>query len=220
MRRYKNNSIKLPKLIKMTSLGKYFFAAVLIVLALLTAVTVNSSLKPVIMKMARQYGTAAVSNAINGAVNEVFENESISYSDIVKLNYSSQGFVTSVEYDTASVNRLRGMISDAVSCDLAKLRASKIKIPVGSLSNDVSLSGKGPNLKVRIAQSSVPEINIISDFESVGINTVKHDVILRVTVKSEIYLPPRSEEFSFTQDYVIAQTIIVGNIPSGYADIG
>lgn len=172
------------------------------------------------MKMAGQYGTAAVSNAVNGAVNEVFDSESIGYSDIVKLNYSDQGFVTSVEYDAAGVNRLRTVVSETVSRSLAKLKATKIKIPIGSLSNDVSLSGKGPSLKFRIVQSSVPEIGIISEFESVGINTVKHDIILRVKVNSEIYLPPRSEEFSFTQDYVIAQTIIVGNIPSGYADVG
>lgn len=225
MRRYRNNKlklpvVKLPSVFEKQSFGRYLLAAMLIISAVVTAATVNSSLKPIIMKMAQQYGAVAVSNSVNSAVNDVFENASIGYSDIVKLNYSSQGFVTSVEYDTGSVNKLRSLISDRLSSDLAKLKASRIKIPIGSLSNDISLSGKGPSLKVRIVQSSVPEIAIISDFESVGINTVKHDIILRITVKSEIYLPPRREEFSFTQEYVIAQTIIVGNIPSGYADIG
>lgn len=223
LRRYRNNNLKavgLLKFIKRASWGRYLLVAALIVSAVIAAAAVNSSLKPIIMKMAGQYGTAAVSNAVNTAVNDVFESESIGYSDIVKLNYSNQGFVTSVEYDTGSVNKIRRLVSETVSRRLAKLKASKIKVPIGSLSNDVSLSGKGPSLKLRIIQSSVPEIGIISEFESVGINTVKHDIILRVRVNSELYLPPRSEEFSFTQDYVIAQTIIVGNIPSGYADVG
>lgn len=220
MRRYSNNMLKLPKAIRKQSLEKIFLAAVFVVFAVGATIVVNASLKPIIMKMAEQYGTAAVADTVNTAVNEVFENETIGYSDIVKLNYNSQGFVTSVEYDTLCVNKIRGLVSDTVTRDLSTLRASKIRIPLGSLSNDVTLSGKGPYLKVKIVQSSVPQISITSSFEAIGINTVKHDIIMRVTVRSEIYLPPKREEFCFTQDYCLAQTIIVGNIPSGYADIG
>ena len=88
------------------------------------------------------------------------------------------------------------MISDALGQNLEKLKSSKIKIPLGSLTGDLNLSGRGP-----------------------GISTVKNEIIVTVTVDSEIYLPPDRAEFRCTQDFVIAQTIIVGDIPSGYADI-
>lgn len=189
-------------------------------LLLMLAVFISRSLRPVIMIMAKQYGTVSVAQAVNDAVSDIFTNEEITYSDMVRLSYNSMGFVTSCEYDSAMLNRIKIGLNHELIQRLDRLRASKISLPLGSISGDVNLSGHGPFIRLKIAQSSVPEIEIVSHFESVGINTVKHDILLRITVNSQIYLPPHSEEFSFTQDFVIAQTIIVGSIPSGYASIG
>lgn len=181
---------------------------------------INRSLKPVVMSMAKQKGALAVSKIVNGAVTQAFEENSISYSDLVSLNYNSSGFVTSAEYNAQGINSLKLDIGERLIKGLEKLRASKIKVPLGSTSGDVTLSGRGPGIKVKIVSDAVPDIQLISDFESVGINTVKHEVILRVKVNGKVYLPPAEDDFCFTQDFVIAQTIIVGNIPEGYANIG
>ena len=186
---------------------------------ILIMIAVNSSLKPVVMTMAEQYGSRAVESAVNEAISDVFDAESVEYSDIVTLSYNDSGYVTAAEYDSAKINRLKAMISEALGRNLEKLKSSKIKIPLGSLTGDLNLSGRGPGISVKISQVSVPDIQIVSNFESVGINTVKNEIIVTVTVDSEIYLPPDRAEFRCTQDFVIAQTIIVGDIPSGYADI-
>ncbi len=182
-------------------------------------IVVNMSLKPIVMDMASQFGSASVVNCLNKAVNKTFDDETIGYSDIVKLNYSESGFVTAAEYNYVAINKLKLTASENVSSELSKLKKSKIKIPIGSIGGNAVLSGKGPNVKVLISQASVPEISLISSFESVGINTVKHEIIMRITVNSKLYLPPQSQEFSNVQDYVIAQTLIIGNIPNGFAKI-
>ena len=195
---------------------------ILALIALLVAASamINRSLKPVVMSMAKQKGALAVSEIVNEAVTGAFEDDSIGYSDLVSLKYNDSGFVTSAEYNAHGINRLKLEISERLIKGLEKLRASKIKVPLGSASGDVSLNGRGPGIRIRIVSDAVPNIQLISSFESVGINTVKHDVILRVKVDSKVYLPPAEDDFCFTQDFVIAQTIIVGNIPEGYASIG
>ncbi len=192
----------------------------LVVLLAVASFMINRSLKPVIMSMAKQKGALAVSKIVNEAVTQAFDENSISYSDLVSLNYNSSGFVTSAEYNAPMINSLKLDIGERLIKGLEKLRESKIKVPFGSTSGDVSLSGRGPGIRVKIVSDAVPDIQLISDFESVGINTVKHDVILRVKVDGKVYLPPAEDDFCFTQDFVIAQTIIVGNIPEGYANIG
>lgn len=191
---------------------------VLFVIAFL--IFINSALKPVIMNMAESYGKMSVAKAVDGAVSELFEREDIGYSDLVKLTFSDSGFVTAVEYNSAEINRIKLALSNSLVSSLEKLRASKIKVPIGSITGNAYLSGRGLSLRLRIMQSSVPVIEVISSFESEGINTVLHRIIIRITVESDAYLPPRKVSFSLTQDFVIAQTIIVGDIPSGYADIG
>ena len=68
-----------------------------------------------------------------------------------------------------------------------------------------------------MSESAVPDIELLSTFESLGFNQSRHEILLRITADVTVYLPPRSSAFSVTQDYVIAQTVIIGDIPSGYA---
>lgn len=200
--------------------GNTGMAVMLILIAVVVLLFINAALKPVIMNMAESYGKMSVAKAVDEAVIELFENEDIGYSDIVKLTFSDSGFVTAVEYNLAEINRIKLSLSNSLVSGLEKLRASKIKVPIGSLTGNAYLSGRGLSLRLRIMQSSVPVIEVISSFESEGINTVLHRIIIRITVETEAYLPPRRASFTLTQDFVIAQTIIVGDIPSGYADIG
>ena len=218
MRRYTNN--KKSRLSISILRASNLCIVALVVLLAVASFMINRSLKPVVMSMAKQKGALAVSKTVNEAVTQAFEENSIIYSDLVSLNYNSSGFVTSATYNAQGINNLKLDIGERLIKGLEKLRASKIKVPFGSTSGDVSLSGRGPGIRVKIVSDAVPDIQLISDFESVGINTVKHDVILRVKVDGKVYLPPAEDDFCFTQDFVIAQTIIVGNIPEGYANIG
>lgn len=206
---------------KQTKIGKTqnIFIIACIVAFVAFTIVVNVLLEPIVMDIAAQYGSVSVLSSLNNAVNETFEEENIGYSDIVKLNYSESGIVTAAEYDYMAINRLKLLMTENVNNELLKLKKSRIKIPIGSILGNAVLSGRGPNVKVLISQASVPDISIISSFESVGINTVKHEIIMRITVDSKLYLPPQSYNFSNVQDYVIAQTLIVGNIPNGYAKI-
>ncbi len=194
--------------------------AMLILFLIVVLVFINSALKPVIMNMAESYGKMSVAKVVDEAVSDVFDSIDIGYSDIVKLTFSKSGFVTAVEYNSVEINRIKLALSSSLVSNLDKLKASKIKVPIGSVTGNAYLSGRGMTLRLRIMQSSVPVIEVISSFESEGINTVLHRIIIRITVETEAYLPPRRASFTLTQDYVIAQTIIVGDIPSGYADIG
>lgn len=196
---------------------RFFILCAVLACLIFIAGMANRSLKPMSMELAKSYGSSAVIEVINDSVAEYFDVENVGYSDLVRLKYNSSGFVTSVEYDSAAINRMKINCLALLSKNLSKLRASKVKVPVGSLFDDLALSGRGPEINIRIGESAVPDIEVISTFESVGLNQSRHEIRMRISAQVKVYLPPRSAEFSVSQDYVLAQTIIVGDVPSGYA---
>lgn len=210
MRRYRNR----------TRDNRHFFAiCALICVLIFLSITVNLSLRPVISELAIQVGRQNISSIINSSVYQALGENEYNYDSFVSLKYNDDGYVTSVEYDYSAVNKLKIKCNEILLDKLKDLGNTKVKVPFGSLLGDLNASGRGPNIRIKIAQASVPEINLISTFESVGINQTKHEIRLVICAYGQIYLPPEKSEFSFTQEFVLAQTIIVGNIPSGYVDL-
>lgn len=210
MRRYRNR----------TRDNRQFFAiCALICVLIFLSITVNLSLRPVISELAIQVGRQNISSIINSSVYQALGENEYNYDSFVSLKYNDDGYVTSVEYDYSSINKLKIKCNEILLDKLKNLGNTKVKIPFGSLLGDLNASGRGPNIRIKIAQASVPQINLISTFESVGINQTKHEIRLVICAYGQIYLPPEKSEFSFTQEFVLAQTIIVGNIPSGYVDL-
>lgn len=210
MRRYRNR----------TRDNRHFFAiCALICVLIFLSITVNLSLRPVISELAIQVGRQNISSIINSSVYQALGENEYNYDSFVSLKYNDDGYVTSVEYDYSAVNKLKIKCNEILLDKLKNLGNTKVKVPFGSLLGDLNASGRGPNIRIKIAQASVPQINLISTFESVGINQTKHEIRLVICAYGQIYLPPEKSEFSFTQEFVLAQTIIVGNIPSGYVDL-
>lgn len=201
--------------------GDRRFLAICIVLAvtIFAQVLANRKLKPITFELAKSYGSSAVLEIINDSVSEFFDGDDIGYSDLVRLKYNSSGFVTSIEYDSAEINRLKIGCLGVLNKNLSKLRSSKVPIPLGSLFGDVSLSGRGPRIKFRVSESAVPDVEVMSTFESVGMNQSRHEIRIRVTALVTVFMPPSSSDFTVTQDYVLAQTVIVGDVPAGYSFI-
>ncbi len=213
MRRYRDGGVK-------TGAGVFKdrrFAAVCaaLIILILIAGAVNKSLKPIGFRLAKAYGSDAVISEVNDCVSDYFEEADVGYSDLVKLRYGPSGMVTAMEYNAGEINRIKLGCLEKISKRLEKFHAAKIKVPVGSLFGDVSLSGFGPGVTVRISAKAVPNVELISRVESAGVNQSRHEIIMRVTAEVSIYLPPQTDSFTVVQDYVLAQTVIAGDVPQG-----
>lgn len=194
---------------------RFFAICGFLLMLLLIANIANRRLKPIGFELAKAYGSDAVVKIINDSVSEFFENDDVGYSDLVRLRYNTSGVVTSIEYDSAEINRLKLECAEELSKNLSKLKTSKIRVPVGSLFGDVALSGRGPGINIKLSTKAVPSVELMSTLESAGVNQSRHEIIMRVTAQVSVYLPPETAEFTVTQDFVLAQTVIVGDVPQG-----
>ena len=94
-----------------------------------------------------------------------------------------------------------------------------IEIALGSFTGFKLLAGKGPGVKIRISSIGNVETDLRSEFISQGINQTLHRVYLQVKCKVNILTPFDNIEREITNQVLLVENVIVGNIPNTYYNL-
>ena len=158
-------------------------------------------------------------NSVCDAVNLTLEKYNYSYDDIVKLSYSNDGDVQAITTDSFKINKLKTEITKTVQKEIAKVYDNQIDIPIGAFTNITVLSNWGPCIPITFNLTGSFSSEIVSTFEQAGINQTVHHIRLMLTSKIMTTSLDYSGKITFTTDFEIAQSVIVGNIPSTYGNL-
>ena len=94
-----------------------------------------------------------------------------------------------------------------------------ITIPLGTVLGIPLFAGKGPKLTLRFTPAGAVQSSFESAFADAGINQTIHKITLRLTATVRIILPGESHTVTISSVATIAESIIVGDVPSTYADV-
>lgn len=158
-------------------------------------------------------------NSVCDAVNDTIDKLNYSYSDIAKVNSDKNGRVQSIETDSFKINRLKSDITKAVQNKIAKVYDNEIEIPIGAFTNVTILSNVGPCVPVNFNLTGSFSSEVVSTFEQAGLNQTVHHIRLLLTSKIMTTSLDYSGNITFTTDFEIAQSVIVGEIPSAYGSL-
>lgn len=178
----------------------------------------NLQILPVLFPLAKAKCTTELTDAVNRIVRARMQSDSDGYADFVRLHFGEDGSVASVETNTPRLAKLSGDVVGDVTDALTHERMT-VRIPLGSLSGSALLSGKGPDVRVRLAVSQKITCAVRGDFTESGINQTLHRVFLRVTVEVCALLPGAVQTFSVPTDVCVAETVIIGKVPEAYTRI-
>lgn len=78
------------------------------------------------------------------------------------------------------------------------------------------LSGRGPNIPIKMSTIGNVETELVSQFSHAGINQTLHRIYLNVNCKVTILTPFDTIEENITNQVLIAEAVIVGEVPSNY----
>ena len=81
------------------------------------------------------------------------------------------------------------------------------------------LSGRGPGVKIRISSIGNIETNLNSEFTSQGINQTLHRIYVDVSCNVKVLTPFKDIERKITNKVLLAENVIVGNIPDTYYNL-
>ena len=162
----------------------------------------------------------STSDLINDAIDKQIEAGNIQYDRIVYFEKDLDGRITELKTNMSEVNRLKTDILNIINDDILALDTSDIGIPMGSLFLTEFFSGRGPMIPVHIMSIRNSDASFYSSFTEAGINQTLQQLTMDISVDVTILVLGRAESFTVTSQVVVAETIIVGQVPDTFFQTG
>lgn len=162
----------------------------------------------------------ATSDLINDAIDKQIDNEKIQYDRMVFFEKDLDGRITALKTNMSEVNRLKTDILNLINDEIMALDTSDLGIPIGSLLLPEILSGKGPCIPVQILAIRNSDASFSSTFVEAGINQTLQQMNLDVCVDVSVLVLGKTKDFTVSSQVVVAETIIVGQVPETYLQSG
>ena len=160
------------------------------------------------------------SDLINDAIDRQIEDGTIQYDRMVYFEKDLDGRITALKTNMSEVNRLKTDILNLINDDILALSVDDIGIPLGSLFLPEVLSGRGPSIPVEILSIRNSDASFSSDFTEAGINQTLQQLNMHVSVDVTVLVLGRTNSFTISSQVVVAETIIVGDVPDTYFQTG
>lgn len=201
---------------------KKFAILLLIVFTVLAACffSLRNKYRPVIQNLAQTSVKNATSDLANDAAAKQIENGNIQYDRIVYFEKDLNGRITALKTNIGEINRLKTDILNIINGKILALDAADIGIPIGSLFLPEFFSGKGPVIPVHILAVRNSDAAFSSNFCQAGINQTLHQLVMNITVDAAILVLGETSTFSISSQIVVAETVIVGDVPNTFIQAG
>lgn len=175
----------------------------------------SAQIDPVLTELAEPAAINMINDTVNAAFKKFVAGADISYDDLVHITKNEQGQITSITTNSELLNLMCIQVNDDVSAQLSRKNV-KVKIPLGSLTRADVLSGKGPSFSISLSQSNTVDAYTESTFKDAGVNQTEHVITFTVEAAMTVILPNTTVTYTYSQPFIVTQSIIVGNVPTYY----
>lgn len=180
----------------------------------------RSRYRDVIRDLAQTQVKNTTSDLTNDAIAKQIAEGVIQYDRVVYFEKDLDGRITALKTNMSEVNRLKTDILNLINDEILALDTSDIGIPLGSLFLPELFSGKGPAIPVRILSIRNSDASFSSKFSQAGINQTLHQLTMIVSVDVAVLVLGQTSSFTVNSEVVVAETVIVGDVPSTFLQTG
>jgi len=206
----------MPKFFRI--LRRFLLIAIVIVMALLAVFRIRY--RSAVEELAQTQVRNVTSDLINDAIDEQIETGNIQYDRIVYFEKDLNGKITALKTNISEVNRLKTDILNLINDEILALDTTDISVPIGSLMLPEFFSGKGPGIPVHILSIRNSDAAFESYFSEAGINQTLQQLTMQVSVDVAVLVLGSTESFTVSSQVVVAETIIVGDVPDTFFQTG
>ena len=193
---------------------------IIIIVAFLSiiAVLLDRQMRPLIKSVVFSQAQTVSTNVINQVVADELSRLDIDYSDIVDIQKDDDGKILAVSTDMKKVNSLKSLMTLSIQDKISTMDMQKTKIPLGTFTGTEILNGRGPKIPIDVTMSGSVIMDFKSEFVSAGINQTKHRLYLDVSSEVLAFIPGYPVNTVVKTRILIAETIIVGEVPAVFAE--
>ena len=162
----------------------------------------------------------ATSDLINDAIDRQISDGTIQYDRMVYFEKDLEGKITALKTNMSEVNRLKTELLNLINDEILAMDSDHLGIPLGSLIVPEFFAGKGPLIPVHILTIRNSEANFYSEFSQAGINQTLQKLYMQVSVDVAVLVLGQVDDFTISSQVVIAETVIVGQVPDTFLQTG
>lgn len=174
----------------------------------------------VITALAQTQVKNATSDLINDAIDRQISDGTIQYDRMVYFEKDLEGKITALKTNMSEVNRLKTNLLNLINDEILAMDSDHLGIPLGSLFVPEFFSGKGPVIPVHILTIRNSEAEFFSEFSQAGINQTLQKLNMQVSVDVAVLVLGKVDSFTISSHVVIAETVIVGQVPDMFLQTG
>ena len=201
-------------------LRKAGFILVLSGLAVIAAlIFFEAVIHPTLKKLLDYKCQVTAERIISEAIFGELSDELARYGDIVSFSFDNNGKITALKTDQVRINSLKSLLNETVNDGISCIKNETVGISLGTISGVSFLYGIGPELCFNIEPKGKAQTVLKSTFKSSGINQTIHSIMLNVEAELSPMLPGFYEDVRVSYDVLIAQTVLIGEVPESYSNI-
>ena len=193
---------------------------VLLVAGIICFFLLRSKYQNVITTLAQTQVKNATSDLINDAIDAQIRDGTIQYDRMVYFEKDLEGKITALKTNMSEVNRLKTDLLNLINDEILAMDSDHLGIPLGSLILPELFGGKGPVIPVQILTIRNSEADFFSEFSQAGINQTLQKLNMQVSVDVAILVLGKVDDFTISSQVVIAETVIVGQVPDMFLQTG
>lgn len=134
---------------------------------------------------------------------------------MIKISRNENGMVTLISADATEINRLARDLVKLSEIKLSEISERGIAIPIGTFS-ECPFCWRGPEVSIRLIPIGVISCNFRSEFHQAGINQTTHRIYVNINSNVSVVMPTQNQNIATTTELLLAESIIIGAIPSTY----
>ena len=197
-----------------------YFLLLFLIVSVILLILFRFRYREIIRELAETQVKNTTSDLTNDAIAKQIAEGVIQYDRIVFFEKDIDGRITALKTNMSEINRLKTDILNIINDEILALDTSDIGIPLGNFLIPEILSGKGPVIPVHVLSIRNSDANFASSFVQAGINQTLHQLTMTVSVDVAILVLGQTDSFTITSEVVVAETVIVGNVPNTFLQTG
>jgi len=176
----------------------------------------ESDLRPTIKTIAEAEARWVATDAVNRAIRDKIAN--VDYNQLIMVQKDNQGQIVLMQPNIVRINQLASDITLSIQSALQGLVNEQFSIPVGQVLGSQLLANYGPRVKVSIYPIGTVRTSVFDKFEAAGINQTRHRIYLDIETQVQVVVPLVSSDVTVSTQVPITDTVIVGPVPTFYAN--
>ena len=209
---YSRKKIRIKKIERKEKLKLFVLALVLIIL--LGIIIYFKAAYPIFISSCKNAASSMAVNTVNEEVAKVIQ--TYTYEDIVEVEKDANGKIATIQARFTQINDIVSQITENIQERIDQSDTQKVYINLGKVSGVSFLSYIGPTFEIEMERAGDINSKVKSEFESVGINQTLHRINLELECKMSILTPFGSVAEEMTTTVILAETVIVGEVPTTF----